>query len=74
MGSGYYTPHTIKCCQFCVAPKRYPGCHAVCPEYTKEKAEYEALKAQDDKKRKVKGDIYCQRTERVTKVMRRHGR
>ena len=20
-------------CRYCVAPKRYPGCHASCPEY-----------------------------------------
>lgn len=20
-------------CKYCVAPKRYPGCHAECPEY-----------------------------------------
>ena len=21
-------------CRYCVAPKRKPGCHATCPEYT----------------------------------------
>lgn len=74
MGSGFYTSHTIKCCQFCVAPKRYPGCHGSCQEYLKEKAEYDERKAQADKQRKVKGDIYSQRSERVTKVIRKHGR
>ena len=28
----------IKCCKDCVAPKRYPGCHGICPEYIYEKA------------------------------------
>ena len=28
----------IKCCKDCVAPKRHPGCHGVCPEYLYEKA------------------------------------
>lgn len=27
----------IKCCKDCIAPKRYPGCHSVCPEYIHEK-------------------------------------
>lgn len=74
MGSGFYITHTIKCCQYCVAPKRHPGCHGTCPEYLKEKAEHEERKASDYKQRKVKGDIYCQRSERVTKAIRKHGR
>lgn len=35
----------IKCCENCVAPKRYPGCHDVCKEYKNEKAEHEVKKA-----------------------------
>lgn len=31
----------IKCCKDCVAPKRYPGCHSVCPEYIHEKELWE---------------------------------
>lgn len=31
----------IKCCKDCVAPKRHPGCHGVCPEYLYEKALWE---------------------------------
>ena len=27
----------IKCCKDCVAPKRHPGCHGVCPEYLYER-------------------------------------
>jgi len=64
----------IKCCNGCVAPKRYPGCHDHCPEYAAEKAEYEKLKAKDDKRRKVKADIYNQRSINVAKAIRRHRR
>lgn len=32
----------IDCCNGCVAPKRYPGCHASCPEYKAERAELDA--------------------------------
>lgn len=35
----------IKCCRYCVPPQRYPGCHAVCEQYIKEKAEYDEQKA-----------------------------
>lgn len=34
----------IKCCKDCVAPKRHPGCHGVCPEYLYEKALWECEK------------------------------
>lgn len=64
----------INCCHFCVAPKRYPGCHGNCPEYAAEKAEHDRLKAADAEKRKVKNNIYNQRAELVTKALKRHGR
>lgn len=28
-------------CKDCVAPKRYPGCHSVCPEYKEWDAEHQ---------------------------------
>lgn len=31
-------------CKECVAPKRYPGCHAVCEAYGKWKEEWDAFK------------------------------
>ena len=34
----------IKCCKDCVPPQRFPGCHAKCSKYLKEKAEYEKRK------------------------------
>ena len=43
----------IKCCHYCVAPKRHPGCHGNCSDYAAEKAEHEKLKAADAEKRKT---------------------
>ena len=60
----------IKCCMDCVAPKRYPGCHDRCPEYLKEKAEYERLKAKADKIRRVDFSLYTQRSKAVRKALR----
>lgn len=64
----------INCCHFCVAPKRYPGCHSNCPEYTEEKAGYDRRKEAEDKKRNTKNNIYNQRTENVAKALKKHGR
>lgn len=64
----------IKCCEHCVAPKRHVACWDHCPEYQAERAEYERLKAQDDQRRTVKNSIYLQRTDKVVKTLRRHGR
>ena len=66
--------HTIKCCHHCVPPKRHTACWGHCPDYAKERAEYDAKKAIENKKRKVSGGIYCQKSERVTKAIRKHGR
>lgn len=64
----------IKCCHYCVAPKRHPGCHGNCPDYAAEKAEHEKLKAADAEKRKTTNNIYSQRADNVTKALKRHGR
>ncbi|MBR5199224.1 MAG: hypothetical protein IKW20_05285 [Bacteroidales bacterium] len=61
---------TIKCCHHCVAPKRYPGCHDHCPEYLKEKAEYEALKAAYNGNAYVNAGLYDQREKRVMRAMK----
>ena len=37
----------IKCCKDCVPPKRHPGCHSQCPDYLREKAEYEEWKKKE---------------------------
>ena len=41
----------IKCCKNCVPPTRYPGCHANCNKYLKEKAKWEEEKKIMRKKR-----------------------
>jgi hypothetical protein len=57
-------------CKDCVAPKRYPGCHAVCPEYLEQKAEYDRIKAIRDKEREVSCAIIIDRANKVDKAMR----
>ncbi len=50
----------INCCRYCVAPKRHPGCHDHCPEYIKEKAQHDAEKAADDKRKRIEYGIISQ--------------
>ena len=64
----------FKCCHPCVPPKRHPGCHDHCPDYAAEKAENDRCKEADAKRRKVKNDIYNQRSENVSKALKRHSR
>ena len=61
---------SIECCCGCVAPKRYPGCHAVCPEYIKERAEYDRRKAIHDREQRVDIAIYVGRNEKVYKAFK----
>ena len=57
-------------CKGCTSPKRYPGCHAVCPEYLADRARYDELKEADDKRRRVKGNLIAQRDELYHKAMK----
>lgn len=68
------TQFSIQCCQDCVPPKRHPACWGHCPDYKKERAEYDERKAEADKAKKVKNGIYCQRADSVTKAIKKHGR
>jgi hypothetical protein len=47
----------IYCCKGCVAPKRYPGCHAVCPEYIAEKAKHDEEQAAIRKKKETQDGL-----------------
>ena len=56
----------IKCCKDCVPPKRDPYCHGTCPDYIREKAESDARRDEDFKKRSIKSGLILQ-TERAVR-------
>ena len=47
----------IHCCKGCVAPKRYPGCHAVCQEHIADKARHEEEQAAIRKKKETQDGL-----------------
>lgn len=61
---------SFECCRFCVAPKRYPGCHAVCQEYLAKKAEYETRKAEYYKDELLSGAIFGTRARKVNNALK----
>ena len=61
----------ISCCRYCVPPKRHSACWGHCPEYLKEKAEYEAMKDVRNKQAKIEADLYAQRATAVKRVQKR---
>lgn len=61
-------------CIKCVPPKRHPGCQDHCPDYAKDKAEYNEKKGAENKKRKVHNDIHYQRAEAIVKANKKHRR
>jgi hypothetical protein len=60
----------IHSCKGCVAPKRYPGCHSVCPEYIEQKAEHDRIKAEHDQKNAVSVGIYGDRAKKVYNALK----
>ena len=60
----------ITCCKGCVAPKRYPGCHDRCPEYIEQKAQFNAEKEAQRKKKQISFGITAQRAAAVTKAIK----
>jgi hypothetical protein len=64
----------MKCCIRCVPPKRHPGCHAVCPEYKEERAEYDRLKAAYNEKQSAIHSVTSQKYDGVRRAYKRHGR
>ena len=60
----------IHCCRYCVAPKRYPGCHAVCPEYLADKEEHERRKAEYFKEERLTGNIVGDRGRKVYNALK----
>lgn len=64
----------IKCCKDCIAPKRHPGCHDVCPEYIHEKALWEEEKKIIREEHRIRRELYEQRSEGVRKALKRRRR
>lgn len=60
----------IKCCRYCVAPKRHPGCHGTCPEYIEQRAEYDKIKAVHDAAVRVGINCRAQKEEAMRKALR----
>lgn len=57
-------------CYGCVAPKRYPGCHATCPDYAKDDAEHQARKAKERERKHMESLLVSQKIGAVYKAMR----
>ena len=60
----------IRCCNGCVTPKRYPGCHDHCQEYAKDKAKHDAEKAVIDKNKAISGGIMGQKIAGINRAHR----
>ena len=69
-GSQFRTPSTITCCRYCVPPERHTACWDHCPQYLKEKAEYEAIKAVRRKKELIAGGLNAQKSAAVNRAQK----
>lgn len=58
----------IKCCQYCVPPKRYPGCKGSCPDYIIDNAFHQVEKEEQNKKNATNAGLYKQREKAIAKV------
>lgn len=45
-------------CYNCRPPKRYPGCHATCPNYAEDKKNYNAIKVVADLEKQLDAAIH----------------
>ena len=57
-------------CYKCVAPKRYPGCHATCPDYARDDAEHQERKAEELRQKQLESNLYCQREQAIRRTER----
>ena len=60
----------IRCCNGCVAPKRYPGCKANCTDYIIDNAFHQAEREEQRKKKEISYGLAVQRSAGVTKALR----
>ena len=68
--SQFRSPSTIRCCRYCVPPKRHTACWDHCPEYLKEKAAYEALKAERRKQREIIDGLIAEKYASVKRAQK----
>ena len=61
---------SIKCCNGCVAPKRHTACWGHCPDYLKEKEEYDQQMEVERRRQAISNGLTAQRTASVTKALR----
>lgn len=61
----------IRCCNGCVPPKRSSTCHGICPDYIREKAEHDAMMAEENKKRSINQGLNDQTGRAVQKANKR---
>lgn len=61
----------IRCCRGCKPPKRNPYCHTNCPEYLKEKAEWEELRQKDEQQKQIDYELDSQREKAVYTAKKR---
>lgn len=64
----------IKCCHKCVAPERYPGCHAVCPKYIAENEKHQAERQAIRKYLDTQDGICSQQRASVYRTSKSHGK
>lgn len=57
-------------CYKCVPPKRFPGCHATCPDYAKDDAEHQARKEKERQAKAIDSILTSQKCSAVYKAMR----
>ena len=62
------------CCQFCVPPKRYPGCHDHCQERAEWKRTRDQQKAEYAKKHEIDGYFCLERGKKVEKARKAKAR
>lgn len=60
----------IYSCKDCVAPKRYPGCHAVCPEYLAEKEQHDKEKEIIAKKKYIYDGLNAQAVSSIYRAQK----
>lgn len=69
-GPEFKTPQVITCCRNCVAPKRHTACWGHCPDYQKERAEYDAKQEERRKKERIDFGLKAQRYASVKRAQR----